>query len=299
MMKKIYQKVYLLGLMLGFFWTQPALAQVTYLGSQFYENQYVGNPAMSGVEEGVILSLGYRSQWRTMPGSPVTQSFTAEYGKDKVGAGINIYNDKAGLLGQLRAVGTYSYHMPLDDDERRIHFGVSLGVSNTTFDHSKKVGDDNDYIIEDYNKKPYMVGDFGVAYTTDVLTLQAALPNMKKYFEKDDRNMIDRATFLMAISYKIQFQFDGVQLEPKLIYRGAKGIDNIFDIGSNVRFKNSSFTAMGMYHSNKSFTFGFGLGFHDRYAINGYYTNQWTDLSTSFGGNFEIALRANVFNSFN
>jgi type IX secretion system PorP/SprF family membrane protein len=297
MTKKIYQKVSLLGLTFSLLWTtQSAFAQMSYLGSQFFENQYVGNPALSGIDEGVVLNLSYRSQWRTMPGSPITQSFTGEYGLDRVGAGINIYNDKAGLLGRLRAVGTYSYHLPLDDDERKIHFGISIGVSNTTFDYDKAIGNDNDYLIEDYKRKPYMVGDFGLAYTTELLTLQASLPNMKKYFEKDERNMIDRATFLVSLSYKLKFQLEGVQFEPKLIYRGAKGIDNIFDLGSNISFDNTSFTAMGMYHSNKSFTLGFGLGFNDRYAINGYYTNQWTELSTSFGGNFEIGLRAHVFN---
>lgn len=293
MMKKIHRKVGFLGFITCLLWTaQSAFAQVSYLGSQFYENQYISNPAMSGVREGFVLHLDYRSQWRTMPGSPITQSFTAEYGKDKVGAGINIYNDKAGLLGRLKVVGTYSYHMPLDDDGRKIHFGVSIGVSNTTFDIDNVIGDGNDYLIEDYNRKPYMVGDFGMAYTTEVLTLQAALPNMKKYFEKDERNIIDRATFLMSVSYKVALQAEDVYLEPRFGYRGANGIDNILDIGSNIIFRDNLFTAMGMYHSNKSFTLGFGFRLEDRYSINGYYTNQLTELSTSLGGNFEIGLRA-------
>lgn len=297
MIKKIYRKFSLLGLIVGLVWTtQSSFAQISYLGSQFYENQYIGNPAMAGLEENIILNLSYRSQWRTMPGSPITQSFTGEYGKDKVGMGINIYNDKAGLLGLSKAVGTYSYHLPLDDEGRKIHFGVSIGMSNTTFDQNKVIGDGNDYLIEDYNRKPYMVGDFGMAYTTENLTLQAALPNMKKYFEKDERNMIDRATFLMSISYKVALQIEGVYLEPRFGYRGAKGIDNILDIGSSINFHNDFLTAMGMYHSNKSFTLGFGFKLQDRYSVNGYYTNQWTELSTSLGGNFEIGLRANVFN---
>lgn len=295
MINKLYQKVGLLGLILSLLGTtQSAFAQVTYLGSQFYENQYIGNPAMSGIEKGVVLNLSYRNQWRTMPESPVTQSFTAEIGKDKVGAGISIYNDKAGLLGRLKAVGSYSYHLPLDDDDRKLHFGISLGVSRSTFDHNKVIGDKNDVSL-DYNRKPYMVGDFGMAYTTEVLTLQAALPNMKKYFEKDERNMIDRATFLMSVSYKVALQAEGIYLEPRFGYRGAHGIDNILDIGSSINFQNNLLTAMGMYHSNKSFTLGFGFKLEERYSINGYYTNQWTELSTSLGGNFEIGLRANVF----
>jgi type IX secretion system PorP/SprF family membrane protein len=297
MIKKVYQKTSVLIFILGLLWlTQPVYSQVTYLGSQFYENQYIGNPAMSGIEQGIVLNLSYRSQWRTLSGSPITQSFTAEYGKGQVGAGINIYNDKADLLGRQRAVGTYSYHLPLDYDSKKVHFGISLGVSNSTLDNDRVIGDTGDPLLDDYKRKPYLVGDFGVAYTSEKLTLQAALPNMKKYFEKDERNMIDRATFLMSISYKVALEVEGVYLEPRFGYRGAKGIDNILDIGSSINFHNNLLTAMGMYHSNKSFTLGFGLKLEDRYSINGYYTNQWTELSTSFGGNFEIGLRAHVFN---
>lgn len=289
-----YQKVCLLGLILILIWnTRPASAQVTYLGSQFYENQYIGNPAMSGVAEGVVLNLGYRNQWRSMPGSPVTQSLTAEYGKERIGMGINIYNDKAGLLGRFRAVGTYSYHLPLSDDGQKIHFGISLGMSNSTIDKGSMIGDDREQFLE---RKPYLVGDFGMAYTNEKLTLQAALPNMKKYFEKDERDVIDRATFLMSMSYKVALEAEGVYLEPRFGYRGAKGVDNILDIGSSINFRNGFLTGMGMYHSNKSFTLGFGFKLEDRYTINGYYTNQWTELSTSLGGNFEIGLKAHFLN---
>jgi type IX secretion system PorP/SprF family membrane protein len=291
---KLYQKVRLLGLILILKWnTQSAFAQVTYLGSQFYGNQYVGNPAMSGIAEGVVLNLGYRNQWRAIPRSPVTQSFTAEYGKDRVGVGINIYNDKAGLLGRFRAVGTYSYHLPLNDDSQKVHFGISLGMSNSTVDMGNMIGDDREQFIE---RKPYMVGDFGMAYINEKLTLQAALPNMKKYFEKEERDVIDRATFLMSMSYKVALEAEGVYLEPRFGYRGAKGMDNILDLGSSINFRDGFLTAMGMYHSNKSFTLGFGFKLEDRYSLNGYYTNQWTELSTSFGGNFEIGLRAHFLN---
>lgn len=298
MMKQLYKKNVLLGLIFGMitFTTQQASAQITYLGSQFYENQYLGNPAMAGVDQGINVNLSYRSQWRTMPGSPVTQSFTGEYGKDRVGAGLNIYNDKAGLHSRLRAVGSYAYHLPLNDDTKAVHFGVSMGVSNSRFDKSGAIGDEGDTSIDDYKRKPYLIGDFGMAYTTERLTLQAALPNMKKYFEKDSRNMIDRATFLMSMSYKIGLELENVYLEPKVSVRGAKGVDNIVDIGTNVNFQDNLFNAMAMYHSNKSFTVGFGVNLMEKYQINGYYTSEWTELSTSFGGNFEISLRANVFN---
>lgn len=295
MLRKGYQKMSLLLLVLVFA-SQGASAQVTYLGAQFYDNLYLGNPAMAGIDEGVILDLSYRNQWRTMPGSPVTQSFTAEYGKGKVGAGLNVYNDKAGAYGRLRVVGSYAYHLPLDDDTKRLHFGVSMGVSNTKLDRSKIHGDDGDFLVDGFREKPYLVGDFGMAYQSDKWTFQAALPNMKKYFEKDERKTIDRATFLVSMSYRLALQMEGVYMEPRLGFRGASGLGNIMDFGTNITFQDNLLTAMGIYHSNKSFTLGFGVNLEERYQIKGYYTSQLTDVSSSFGGNFEIGIRANVFN---
>lgn len=296
MIRGIYQKISLLCTTLCLIWlAQPVYAQVTYLGSQFYENPYLGNPAMVGVNKGVIANLAYRNQWRGMAESPVTESLTVEYGTPQLGVGLNVYNDKAALLGRLRVVGSYSYHLPLDYDSKRLHFGVSLGIANTTFDKHGAIGDSNDELIEDYYYKPYLVGDFGVAYTNEKLTLQAALPNMKKYFEKDERDMIDRATFMMSVSYKVALEVEGLEIEPRFGYRGAKGMDNILDIGTSVNFSNDLLTAMGMYHSNKSFTLGFGFKLEDRYSINGYYTTQFALLNTPFGGDFEIGLRASLF----
>lgn len=292
-------KIYLLAVALLFTaFSTSVHAQTTFLAGQFFENQYIGNPAMAGLEQGITLNLSYRNQWRSMPGSPLTQSFSAEYGNEKVGAGLNIYNDKAGLNNRLRAVGSYAFHVPLNDESQQLHFGVSLGVSKASLNTSGVIGDEGDVSIDDYKRKPYLVADFGMAYTNEDWTLQMALPNMKKYFEKDDREIIDRASFLLAASYKINLALEGIYLEPRVGYRGAKGIDGIVDIGTSVGFRDNVFRAMGMYHSNKSYTLGFGVHLDERYSINGYFSNQWTDLSTPMGGNFEIGIRANVWQLF-
>ena len=69
---------------------------------------------MAGLNKGVQVNLGFRQQWTSMPDAPIGQSFTAQYGLDKLGFGINIYNDKASMLKGTRAMGTAAYHLPLE-----------------------------------------------------------------------------------------------------------------------------------------------------------------------------------------
>src|SRR5690606_37511797 len=94
--------------------TSTAKAQLYPLGSLYYQNEYIGNPAMAGVEEGLKLNGIIRKQWTNIPGSPLYQSLTATYHhKERVGLGMNFYNESAGLLKRTRLTATYAYHLPL------------------------------------------------------------------------------------------------------------------------------------------------------------------------------------------
>ena len=89
-----------LALVLGLLGLAPAsYAQLNPLGQAYFQNQYLANPAMAGLGEGLRVNAGYRQQWTSMPGSPSTQFLTGDYGfKNRVGLGANIYHEKAGLL---------------------------------------------------------------------------------------------------------------------------------------------------------------------------------------------------------
>ena len=60
----------------------PALAfcQSNSLGSMYYQNQYLANPAFAGLEKGLELNGVYRKQLGNVEGAPTIQSITAAYG---------------------------------------------------------------------------------------------------------------------------------------------------------------------------------------------------------------------------
>src|ERR1700712_4005698 len=90
-------------------------AQLNPMQSIYYQNRYLFNPAMAGLEEGLNLNLSHQQQWNPFPGAPKSESLTADYhSTDKVGFGLNLSDNTAGLFGETRLMGTYAYHLPIN-----------------------------------------------------------------------------------------------------------------------------------------------------------------------------------------
>lgn len=271
-------------------------AQLNPLTAQYFNNQYLGNPAMAGLDKGLELGLAYRQQWANMPGAPEVQNLTAAYGFKKVGLGLNIVNDKAGLQRQTRVVGTYAYHVPLNN-QHELHFGVSFGFMNQRLENSDINGNPNDVVVGQYNdRRTYLDGDFGAAYSNGRLMVQAALPNLKTFFKKDQTKVADVATFYGAVSYRVSVssELQGMELEPKVAYRGVRGFDNILDVGAVLTVAAEQLSLTGLYHSTQSGTVGIGLNLQKKYLISGMYTTQTSALNGYSNGNFELNLRVRL-----
>lgn len=277
--------------------SNKAEAQLNPLSSQYFLNQYQANPAFAGIADGLNINLNYRKQWSNIPGSPSTQAITADYKMNKVGLGINVFNEKAGSLQRTKAVATYAYHLPLNNDNQKLNFGASVGIMNERVDYSEVNGDASDPSIAQFNNKGSLFdGDFGMAYTSNKLNIEAAIPNIRSFIKQEDDNNVDRSQFYAAASYKIHAGtgINSLEIEPKVAFRSIKGYDNIFDAGANFNFAEKIFI-MGMYHSTKSASFGAGINYKSSLAIMGFYTTETSALQGSANGTFEISLRASLF----
>jgi type IX secretion system PorP/SprF family membrane protein len=191
---KIVNKIFITIALMGF--AGKAAAQLNAAGSQYYVNRYIANPAMAGFGEGLRINAGYRTLWNNIPGAPVSQNLTGEYGFEKVGLGLSLYNERAGLFRQTRAVATYAYHLNLNNGSR-LHFGLSAGVLDQRVNSTDIVGSGGDIVIGEYNDRElYFDGDFGTAYTHGKFNVEAALPNLKRLFRQNTQKVADEATFM-------------------------------------------------------------------------------------------------------
>lgn len=269
------------------------------LAAQYFLDQYMANAAMAGIDTGLHVYLAYQRQWSDIPGAPEAKAFTADYmlGK-RVGIGMNIFNDKAGLLNNTKVAFTYAYHLPLSlSGVSVLHFGLSAAFINRRLDTKKINGDITDNYINAFNRRDnYFEGDFGMAFTRKGLTLQGSVPNLVSFVKnKSTDESIDRALFFAAAGYKFETGEELTSIEPKICLRGVKGYDNIIDAGANVNFVNNQLNAFAMYHSSKSFSAGVGANYKSIAGFQLIYNSQTSGLSTYANGTFEVNLVVNLF----
>ncbi len=163
-MKKIF---YLVFLILG---CKISIAQQKPYYTQYILNNYILNPAVTGIENYVDLKVSRRNQWNGLDGAPVT-SYITIHGpigkadnrttatsfeqtgdnpyKSKVlessepatahhGIGMTAISDKTGYINRTTVCASYAYHMPISTSTL-ISAGFMAGITNVSMDKSKIV----------------------------------------------------------------------------------------------------------------------------------------------------------------
>lgn len=136
--------------------------------TQYILNNYILNPAISGIENYTDVKLSTRNQWVGIPGAPTTFYATvhAPIGKQDFrstatsfdmkgenprgrqywldyqaspphhGIGMTLMNYRTGYINRFSATATYAYHLPIGL-RTTLAAGFGAGVSNTNLDRSK------------------------------------------------------------------------------------------------------------------------------------------------------------------
>ena len=160
-MKKILTTV-------GFCFTLLAvMAQQKPHYTQYVLNQYIINPAISGIENYVDVKISARDQWSGLAGAPKTSYFTihAPLGKKDYrtsatsysipgenprgkyywenytaaephhGVGLSIINDKTGSYNRFTSTLSYAYHIGLSPTTN-LSAGFAAGISKVSIDRT-------------------------------------------------------------------------------------------------------------------------------------------------------------------
>jgi type IX secretion system PorP/SprF family membrane protein len=136
--------------------------------TQYVLNQYIVNPAITGIENYTDVKLSHRHQWVGIQDAPVTTYFTIHgaIGKKDYrtsatsynvpgenprgksywenytaaephhGIGLQVINDATGPLSRFAAYATYAYHIGLTP-KTSISAGFGVGVTNLNLNASK------------------------------------------------------------------------------------------------------------------------------------------------------------------
>jgi len=136
--------------------------------TQYILNQYILNPALSGIENFIDVKLSHRHQWVGFDGAPVTtyatihgpvgkkdyrtsptsykvpgqnprgKSYWEEYtaAEPHHGIGVQVINDRTGPLNQFAAYATYAYHVGISG-RTSLSAGFGAGITNISLNTSK------------------------------------------------------------------------------------------------------------------------------------------------------------------
>ena len=163
------------NIFLGMLWTITsviAFAQQKPHYTQYILNQYILNPAISGIENYTDVKLSHRHQWVGIQDAPVTTYLTihkpigkkdfgitptsydmpGENPRGKAywesyeappphhGVGLQVINDKTGPLNRFSAYVTYAYHMGISLGTS-LAAGIGVGVQDISLNTAKLVFD--------------------------------------------------------------------------------------------------------------------------------------------------------------
>lgn len=273
-------------------------SQISLLDAQFFQNRYLANPAMAGLEGGLRVNLGYRYQWGNIAGAPRDQNFTLDHRNNRVGTGLSVINSKAGDLSHTKVYATYSYQLPLDNGSSSFHFGWNLGVQSVSLNTQNIIGDLNDQNISRFNnRKALLDGDFGFGYTNKNFSIDGAVYSLKNQIVKDlnDLNVgTDFNLFYVGTSYSILMT--DWRINGKVAFRKIRNFTDLVDIAAEVRTSNNKLGFTGIYHTNKSSTFGISYLHKNEWQFLSMYNTAQTPVANYLNGTFEIALQVNLQN---
>lgn len=169
-----------------------AVAQQRPYYTQYIINNFIINPAITGIENYWDVKLAHRHQWVGIDGAPVTsyitmhgpltksgmarenatsfrppgenprgRQFMEEYRSTDPhhGVGFTILNDKAGPINRFALSASYAYHLPIGE-RTSLAAGAALGIQNISL-------------------RPASL-DFGPAYPVDPVVANSAYINKLK-----------------------------------------------------------------------------------------------------------------------
>lgn len=274
-----------------------SLAQAPPRSTQYIFNNYLLNPAISGVESYMDLKVGYRQQWSGLEGAPVTSyvSFHAPVGNDYIrgsvnsfggqgenpmsrsyvnsytssephhGVGFHALTDKAGRLRHTSINATYAYHIGLSQ-ELNLSLGVSAGFSSLSIDveNVKVINTSDPLLAADNNNRirPDLGAGlwlYGPRYFAGVSARQLLGERSKKQNAQQTTLLYQNAHFYGTIGYKF-FLMDDIALIPSSLVSYSSNSPVTLDANLKIAFKDIVWLGGGFrYNDSYSVLAGFNV----------------------------------------
>jgi type IX secretion system PorP/SprF family membrane protein len=203
--------------------------------TQFFINQYTLNPSYAGIEGRPAVFFGYRRQWANIENGPSIAYLSLHAPlKKNVNFGLNIGNDKRGVITTSSAHFTVGYTL-LIDNVTFIRFGVSAGGSwdgvNVT-----DLGDvsTDPALASVLDNHATLLGNAGISFHFKSFHAGVSMPYVFEpaYVSEDAFTIAEVKPFQALVihaSNRFYFADDKHVFEPYLVYRINDGLPSQYE----------------------------------------------------------------------
>ena len=222
--------------------------------SQWSFNQFAINPALAGVKRCLDVRTAVRSQWAGFEGAPTSGLFTINaplnkkkkrYNDSFHGLGGKIERDVFGSFNNFSLSMAYALHFPIGKDHQ-LSFGVSAGIQQFGFDHTKATTIDADpAVAQSSNQMLFPLLGLGAWYNSKNFYFGAAVDQLAKN-KWEDVGFASRFRLHTKIQTGTKFTFDNDNsVLPGILFRIPPAGPMSFDVNVMFDFKDQFLLGVG------------------------------------------------------
>ncbi|SMD03392.1 PorP/SprF family type IX secretion system membrane protein [Pedobacter africanus] len=303
--------------------------------TQYVFNNYLLNPAISGIENYADVKAGFRKQWAGIEGAPQTSFLTAHWnlgsgylwrnalslpdkGDDPMsrnymqnytsspahhGMGVTVVYDETGPLSRLDASLTYAYHLQLSN-AFNLSVGVAAGLSRIALDANALHFEDqiNERAVSGQllsQLKPDL--GFGLWLYSGRLFAGASVQQIlsqKLSFTSDPNYNSGKEVphFFVTAGYRMYID-DVISATPSIMFKEVSPSPASIDVNLKVAFKDR-FWVGGSYRKDDSFSALAGVNISKLINLTYAYDFTTSGLNQVSNGSHEIVLGLQLNNVY-
>ena len=295
--------------------------------TQYILNNYIVNPALSGIENYTDVKISSRDQWVGLNGAPRTMYLTvhAPIGKKDYktsatsfqvpgdnprgsrywenytasephhGVGLSIVNDKTGLYNQFTANVSYAYHIGLSP-RTNMAAGFAGGIMKISRDGTKSTYGNNDptdpaqgSVADVYKMRPDLSAGIWI-YSADYflgLSAQQVIPQ-KVSFVDDTLGFKLVPHLFLTSGYRFLLN-DDINVVPSVMIKYVSPLDPQFDANIKLQYRDQ-FWIGGSCRFKDGYAAMLGLNVSNTFNVGYAYDYTTSSLGTVSKGTHEIII---------
>lgn len=297
--------------------------------TQYILNQYIINPALSGIENYIDVKVSHRHQWTGLSGGPVTSYVTIQGPINKKdyhttatsfavpgenprgqrywenftaaaphhGVGMQLINDVTGPLSNLSLYGTYAYHIGLTP-RTSLSAGFGAGFSrfslnSSSLNFNNTTVDPVVYSSGILNKTKFDMTAGVYLYSADYfigVSAQQIVPNTLSYSDHTITTTSGKTVPHIFITGGYRFLItEDLNLTPSLMVKYVNPLPLQVEVNTKLQYRDMIWIGASYRHKD---SFAGMVGFNISNTVNlGYsYDNATTALAAYNRGTHELVL---------